>query len=202
MSRTTAQLARTRLWTTRTASLTVEQRVQLSYERCKSVVNAYRLTADDIRNVSPKYWAFHTDPILAMDFAVATLLTIHYNLCAGTLAMYASERPDVAVLLEKLLSFDLSGQYCLTEIGHGLDIINMETTATKLRDGGFILNTPVKQAAKYMPPTSPCGIPVIAVVFARLIVDGEDRGIKPFIVHMSDGYRMNENITCKILPPR
>ncbi|EEB95554.1 hypothetical protein MPER_05457, partial [Moniliophthora perniciosa FA553] len=48
----------------------------------------------------------------------------------------------------------------------------------------------------------PCGIPVVSVVFARLLVHGEDRGIKPFIVHLSDGYKMNLNISCKALPPR
>ena len=41
-----------------------------------------------------------------------------------------------------------SGQYCLTEVGHGLDIIHLETTATLLRDGFFDLHTPVPSAAK------------------------------------------------------
>ena len=40
------------------------------------------------------------------------------------------------------------GQYCLTEIGHGLDVIHMETTATLLQDGFFDLHTPVRRAAK------------------------------------------------------
>uniref|UniRef100_A0A0W0G887 Uncharacterized protein n=1 Tax=Moniliophthora roreri TaxID=221103 RepID=A0A0W0G887_MONRR len=30
----------------------------------------------------------------------------------------------------------------------------------------------------------------------------ERTGIKPFIVHLSDGYRMNRNTSCKVLPPR
>ncbi|EEB99892.1 hypothetical protein MPER_00311, partial [Moniliophthora perniciosa FA553] len=109
---------------------------------------------------------------------------------------------DLTTLLEKMLQFETIGQFCLTEVGHGLDVINMETTATMLSNGEFLLNTPVKEAAKYMPPTAPCGIPMIAVVFARLLVDGEDRGIKPFMVHLNDGHRMNANITCKVLPPR
>jgi hypothetical protein len=41
-----------------------------------------------------------------------------------------------------------SGQYCLTEVGHGLDIIHLETTATLLRDGFFDLHTPAPSAAK------------------------------------------------------
>lgn len=42
----------------------------------------------------------------------------------------------------------LRGQYCLTEIGHGLDAINMETTATLLESGEFDLHTPTEAAAK------------------------------------------------------
>ncbi|KAK7040145.1 hypothetical protein VNI00_009951 [Paramarasmius palmivorus] len=162
------------------------------------------LTRDDIVNLTPKYWAIYSDPILAMasDCAVATLLAIQYNLCVGTLAMHDSNREDVAALIEKLLRFEIVGLFCLSEIGHGLNAINLETSATLQSNGDFVLETPVKGAAKYMPPTSPCGIPTVAVVFARLIVDQEDRGVKPFIVQMNDGHRMNENIICQVLPPR
>ncbi|KAK1233240.1 hypothetical protein PQX77_003612 [Marasmius sp. AFHP31] len=71
-----------------------------------------------------------------------------------------------------------------------------------LPSGEFELHTPTANAAKYMPPTSPCGTPTLAVVFARLLVKGADRGIRPFVVHLNDGSKMNDNISCKILPPR
>lgn len=41
-----------------------------------------------------------------------------------------------------------SGQFCLTEVGHGLDAFNLETTATMLADGHFDLHTPTATAAK------------------------------------------------------
>ena len=41
-----------------------------------------------------------------MDAAAATLLIIHYNLCCGTIAKFATERPDVSQLLDKLLKFE------------------------------------------------------------------------------------------------
>lgn len=66
------------------------------------------LTAEDILNVSPKYWEFHTDPILTMDGSVGTLLTIHYNLAAGTLAMFARDRPDIQRSLRRMLAFQTS----------------------------------------------------------------------------------------------
>lgn len=36
----------------------------------------------------------------------------------------------------------------LTELGHGLDAVNLETRATLLPDGSFDLNTPTASAAK------------------------------------------------------
>ena len=42
----------------------------------------------------------------------------------------------------------------MTEVGHGLDIANLETTATLLPSGEFILNTPTPGAAKYVPTNS------------------------------------------------
>ena len=53
----------------------------------------------------------------------------------------------------EILTFDtplLRGQYCLTEVGHGLDAFHLETTATLLPNGEFELNTPSERAAKYV----------------------------------------------------
>jgi acyl-CoA oxidase len=108
----------------------------------------------------------------------------------------------------------LSGQFCLTEVGHGLDAVNIETTAVALEAGGFELHTPTLSAAKsvqlqldnvtdpnflyrYMPPTVPVGIPTIAVVFARLVVGTEDRGIRPFVVPINDGCEMCSGVTAR-----
>ncbi|KAJ7695757.1 acyl-CoA dehydrogenase/oxidase [Mycena rosella] len=157
------------------------------------------LTADDVLNVSPKYWEFHTDPIQAMDGSAGTLLTIHYNLCVGTIAMFPAGNECI---LQRLLSFEISGQFCLTELGHGLDAIHLETTAMLLDTGEFELHKPCNAAAKFMPPTTPCGIPCVAVVFARLIVDHVDKGIKPFLVPLHNGHTMHPGIVSKALSPR
>ena len=108
----------------------------------------------------------HTDPIALIDGAAETLLTIQYNLCAGTLATYLKGRPDLAPLLKLVIDFEVSsvyfvavtticglftvssGQFCLTELGHGLDAFHLETTATLLPDGHFDLHTPSERAAK------------------------------------------------------
>jgi acyl-CoA oxidase len=48
-----------------------------------------------------------------------------------------------------------------------------------------------------MPPTVPCGIPCIGVVFARLIKGGKNEGVFPFIVPLNDGYKMNLGVTAQ-----
>lgn len=48
-----------------------------------------------------------------------------------------------------------------------------------------------------MPPTHPLGIPAIAVVFAKLLVDGRNYGVKPFLVPITDGKRMVPGVTCQ-----
>lgn len=88
------------------------------------------------------------------------IATIHINLCIGTISRFAASRPDLIPLLEDLLEFNICGEFMLTEIGHGLDARNIETTATLQPDGSFDLHSPNEAAWKAMPPTTPlCGMP-------------------------------------------
>jgi acyl-CoA oxidase len=48
-----------------------------------------------------------------------------------------------------------------------------------------------------MPPTKPSGLPTVAVVWAKLIVGGEDRGVRVFLVPINDGKQMCAGVTCK-----
>lgn len=59
------------------------------------------------------------------------------------------QRPDLKPIIERGLRCDLFGNMLLSEVGHGLDILSIETTATKVA-GGFILNTPHPNAAKFV----------------------------------------------------
>ncbi|CCM05800.1 uncharacterized protein FIBRA_08034 [Fibroporia radiculosa] len=196
------ELAQNHLFQQHTEDLPIEDRIRISYERAKCIGKAYALTVTDLIELTPKFWKLHTDPIMAMDGAAGTLVTLQYNLCGGTLAMFSSKRTDLGNVLHDVLSFKVSGQFCLTEVGHGLDVIHLETTATLLPNGEFELHTPHERAAKYMPPTSPLGIPCVAVVFARMMVGGDDHGVKPFVVQLHDGKDMAKGIVCKLLPPR
>ncbi|KAF4502805.1 Acyl-coenzyme A oxidase [Fusarium agapanthi] len=156
--------------------------IALHYERAQLMCEHSGLTLHDIEKRTKKFWDFHFD---------------------RTLSHFANERPDLQDLLTKLLRFDICGQFMLTEIGHGLDARNLETTATLQADGSFVLNTPTTAASKAMPPTTPCcGIPRVAIVFARLMVHGKSHGVKPFIVFLSDADAMRPGVSSQILPTR
>jgi hypothetical protein len=53
--------------------------------------------------------------------------------------------------------------------------------------------------ARYMPPTSPIapGFPCISVVFTRTFVNGEDHGVKPFVLQLHDGHSMTPGVKIK-----
>lgn len=63
------------------------------------------MTITDLLNLTPKFWDFHMDPVIALDSAAFTLMTIQYNLCAGTIARFATTRPDLVPLVRDLLQF-------------------------------------------------------------------------------------------------
>lgn len=55
---------------------------------------------------------------------------------------------------------------------------------------------------RWMPPTAPRGhLPRVALVIARLIVEGEDRGVRPFVVAINDGKEMCKGVSSKYVRP-
>ncbi|PWY83648.1 acyl-CoA oxidase [Aspergillus sclerotioniger CBS 115572] len=178
-----------------------EAHLERSYHRARAMARYWRLTVDDIIHFTPKFRHAHTDGIILRDTVAQTIFSIHYNLIAGTIAFYLPKRPDLKPLMNEIMQFDVVGSYMLTEVGHGCDARNIETVATRQPDGSFVLDTPNSAARKFMPPSAPvAGIPRIALVFARLLIDGEDRGIGPFIVPINNGQQMQRGIKAWRLP--
>lgn len=122
----------------------------------------------------------------------------------GTIAPHAETQPHLLPLLQQLAEFQLCGEFMLTEVGHGLDARNIETTATLSPDGTFFdLHTPSATAAKSMPPATPLGgVPKVAVVFAQLVVEGKQQGIRGFVVHLTNESSMCEGVSTTLLPQR
>ncbi|KAF8919514.1 acyl-CoA oxidase [Mucidula mucida] len=174
-----------------------------AYLRAEAIWKTYGLTFEDIMTLSPKFWKMHQDPIAWHDGSSITVMTIHLNLAIGTIGTYAKNRPDLQKICQDMLEAKAFGQFCLTEVGHGLDATNLATTATLQSDGTFELHSPDGYASKYMPPTVPVlGKPCYAVIWSQLVVGGEKRGIRPFLVQLNDGVNMCKGITSKLIPTR
>ncbi|KZN85602.1 Peroxisomal acyl-coenzyme A oxidase [Penicillium chrysogenum] len=176
--------------------------LERSYYRAREIGRHHGLTIDDILSLTPKFWKSHMDAIIIRDIVAHILFSIQYNLVAGTIAPYTLKRPDLRPVMEKILNFDVSACFMLNEVDHGCDAKNLETTATLQSDGSFVLHSLTPGAAKFMPPSMPiAGMPRIALVFARLMIEGDDRGIRPFIVGLGDGKEMCTGVTTTLLPP-
>ncbi|KAJ5591626.1 acyl-CoA dehydrogenase/oxidase [Penicillium hispanicum] len=222
MSTPSLRLARMEIFKSSPTGLTEDERIARGYEQARAMAREYQMTANDVISLTPKFWKYHQDLLQAAHHPPCVLTTIQFNLVAGTIGQYLPARPDLQELMDSILAFDVSAQFLLTEVGHGLDAKNLETKATKLSDGGFDLHSPTPRASKqvtrqglniwrylltnrfrFMPPTTPIkGFPRVGVVFARLVVDGEDRGVRPFIVWLNDGEQMFPGITSTKLPHR
>ncbi|KAJ4490545.1 hypothetical protein J3R30DRAFT_3278550 [Lentinula aciculospora] len=186
-----------------TEQYTVKQQIERSYARATLVARAYKFSLNDILQMSDKLWDLHADPIVSMDGAATTMLSIHYNLVIGMIGPLLPARPDLVPLIQRLLDFEIIGQCMLTEVEHGLDSRQIETTATLLPDGSLDLNTPHPGAAKYMPSvTTISGMPTIGLVFSRLIVNGKFYGIRPVMVSLTDGRGMCKGVSSRMVPPR
>ncbi|KZT66460.1 hypothetical protein DAEQUDRAFT_746565 [Daedalea quercina L-15889] len=175
-------------------------RILLTYKRANAMMQRCGMTLEDIGSCSPRFWSMNRDPAMVLDMGCANILACSYNLFLGVMAHIIPRRADLEPLTERALKGEIVGNFLLTEVGHGLDFLNLETTATMVT-GGFLLNTPHSGAAKFMPPTTPI-CPKVAIVFARLLVNNSDRGVHPFLVHTSDENGMCAGVTSKPLPSR
>lgn len=116
------------------------------------------------------------------------MLASHYNLYLGTLLELGDRHhPEIIGQIEEALALRTHGLYLVTELGCGNNAMSM---ATEVRydcaTDGFILHTPHRHAAKFMPYIALEGQPKSSVVMARLWVGKQDCGIHPFLVPCRD----------------
>ncbi|KAF7585517.1 hypothetical protein BBP40_010743 [Aspergillus hancockii] len=203
MSSPTSALLDTDLFKPISEHLTNNARIDISYLRAHVISKAYHMKISDVLELTPKFLQFHQDMIFSVDFAALLLMSIQYNIAGGTFAALTLDRPDYQPLMERILRFDVSIQFLLTEVGHGLDARSLETIAVLFPNGDFDLHTPSSNAEKYTAPNwLRKGFPRVGLVFARLLVSNDDWGMRPFVVWLNDSKQMCEGVTAKLLPRR
>ncbi|XP_059440970.1 peroxisomal acyl-coenzyme A oxidase 1-like [Corylus avellana] len=76
------------------------------------------------------------------------------------------------------------GCYAQTELGHGSNVQGLETTATfDPQTDEFIIHSPTLTSSKWW-PGGLGKVSTHAVIYARLIIDGQDYGVNGFIVQL------------------
>ncbi|WP_449430951.1 acyl-CoA dehydrogenase family protein [Pseudomonas putida] len=147
-----------------------------------------RLQGDALLDDLPRLLELHG--VCAMhDGALASMITIHYNLCMGSIKSLGNGSQYVRGLYQQLNDGQAIGVYLATELGYGNNLFSLETEARycPVRQV-FVLNSPSSRSCKFMPNATSCGLPKIAVVMARLVVGDHYHGVLPFLVPLrADG---------------
>ncbi|MFF5205995.1 acyl-CoA dehydrogenase [Streptosporangium sp. NPDC000396] len=178
--------------------LTSEERRQVAYQRLrhvnKSVTSVERLVTDVELLTGMHEWA------TVVDCGLAVIAGIHYNLFLGSLM---DHDPHELRSLREFTTLRRTGAFLCTELAHGNSAAQLETTAVfDAAANGFVLHTPHPGAQKYMPNTSLVGGAKSAVVAARLVVDGEERGVFLFLTPLSDETGILPGVRVRRLPER
>lgn len=173
----------------RREGLRADEACQLSYARLRHLNAELGLTIPELFSDVDRLLALHQWTSV-VDGTLTTLLTIHFNLCIGSILEFGQDNPELLGILKELESMRSVGVFLATELAYGNNVQALETRADYDHDvQEFRIHTPNLRAQKFMPNTGAEGVAKIAVVMARLFVRDQDCGVYPFIVRIrtSDG---------------
>ncbi|WP_035799012.1 acyl-CoA dehydrogenase family protein [Kitasatospora mediocidica] len=134
-------------------------------------------------------WAATADPALFLPALV------HFAVVATTVVELGRPGGSLGALIEDLDRTAAIGVIAITELGSGSSHIAPATEAHyDHQRRTFTLRTPHPAATKFMPPTALPKQSKIAVVYARLLIDGHAHGVFPFAVRL----RHNDTVTAGV----
>ncbi|KAK6176957.1 hypothetical protein SNE40_015158 [Patella caerulea] len=110
-------------------------------------------------------------------------LSLHHTMFIPAIERLATDEQK-AKWLPLAQSFKILGTYAQTELGHGTNLLGLETTATfDQSTDEFVLRTPKITSMKWWPG----GLgksSTHAIVLAQLIIDNKSHGMHPFMVQL------------------
>jgi acyl-CoA oxidase len=152
-----------------------------SQRMAKFVAQRFFCTMDYIDN--PLKFQAALESLSFCDYSLAIKSGVHFTLCGGTIAKLGTERHHREIL-PKMDSLELPGCFAMTELGHGSNVMGIETTA--VFDGThFIINTPTNTASKAWIGGA-AHTAKICAVFAQLTIGGRWEGPHVFAVRLRD----------------
>lgn len=111
------------------------------------------------------------------------LLSGHFRLVIGGIEELGNGTLYQQHCLAELDRVDAVGALLHTELA-GTNGVDIQTLAIRQSDGTFLLRTPVGGAVKFMPNCAEASVPKTVIVTARLLADGVDEGIFPFLLRL------------------
>ena len=119
------------------------------------------------------------------DLSLVVKFGVQFGLFGGSVHQLGSERHHEKYL-EDIGTLALPGCFAMSELGHGSNVRDLETTAVYDAEAEeFVINTPHNGARKeWIGNAAKHGR--VATVFAQLHTDGEDYGVHAFIVPIRD----------------
>jgi len=115
------------------------------------------------------------------DISLVIKYGVQFGLFGGAIRMLGT-KPHHDLYLRDAGTAALPGCFAMTELGHGSNVADIETTATyDAATGEIVVNTPTDSAHKeYIGNAALHGR--LAVVFAQLIVEGQGHGVHAVLV--------------------
>ena len=165
-------------------AISLNEERELSLKRLQAFCDAKLISVLDFKNNPLNIFAAH-EIMSIIDPATAVKMTVQFNLFGGTVFKLGTEKHH-SVFLEGIDNLNDIGCFGLTELGFGNNAVEMQTTATldKATDE-WVIDTPTNLAQKYWITNGALHAKHI-VVFAQLMIDGENHGIHGVLVRMRD----------------
>ena len=140
---------------------------------------------------------------MSMACTATGALSNSHSIFLSTLVGQGSDE-QVAFWAPKTTSFEICGSYAQTELGHGSNVRGLQTIAEYDKNTEeFILNTPTLQSIKWWPGCLG-KVATHVVLYAQLIIDGQEHGLNVFIMQIRDenhlplpGIRLGD-LGCKV----
>ena len=125
------------------------------------------------------------EEVAKFDLSLTIKFGVHFGLFGGSVASLGTKVHHDKYLRDTI-SMELPGCFAMTEMYHGSNVKELQTTAIyQPKEKTFIINTPTENDRKtYIGNAAKHA--QMATVFAQLIVDGEKHGIHAFLVPIRD----------------
>jgi acyl-CoA oxidase len=119
------------------------------------------------------------------DLSLVVKFGVQFGLFGGSILFLGTERHHDAYL-EKVGTLELPGGFAMTELGHGSNVRDLETTATYDADTDeFVIDTPVESARKEWIGNAAAHAKMVTV-FAQLQIGQDEYGVHAILVPVRD----------------